>query len=385
MHERGSEIVVDDGAASYRGAPLVFVHFSGASADRFRVDDLSPYQMRYRAADFPNLRPLFEAYANATKAASTYSSTPYAFSTFDNGAPIPPVLRDLYKRLRPAYRQDDGRATDLGPLELAVQREVAAKNPFATAPAGSLWRWLVSHRSDHVVYAPDDWTPNACALAVRALGVDLENVDEDALKKWCASSGALALARTTDDRRHRLQFHRQLEGFPRRWGPHACCLLIYDAPCFDPGVPRHAKRLARAFEGLSAKERSRQKSTFCDALRSGDDTRPRMDLRREAVWEEALSTNWTELSARTPSTKPPFGVNVLGPIDGKSGGAESSRLLYAGLAAHVPTAAVNVLEYPRSAGPRSDILFRAGSRQHSYESRIIRGPVRGDAAAASFG
>ena len=56
LHYRGREIRVrpSDGAATYKGAPLIFVHFSGVATDAWDPDaSLSPHQTRFRLGDFP--------------------------------------------------------------------------------------------------------------------------------------------------------------------------------------------------------------------------------------------------------------------------------------------------------------------------------------------
>ena len=99
LHYRGREIRVrpSDGAATYKGAPLIFVHFSGVATDAWDPDaSLSPHQTRFRLGDFPNLAPLFRDYARATAGAARHrAACRYGLAAFDNGAPVPYWLRGL--------------------------------------------------------------------------------------------------------------------------------------------------------------------------------------------------------------------------------------------------------------------------------------------------
>lgn len=132
LHYRGREIRVrpSDGAATYKGAPLIFVHFSGVATDAWDPDaSLSPHQTRFRLGDFPNLAPLFRDYARATAGAARHrAACRYGLAAFDNGAPVPYWLRGL-------------------PGSLVAAGRARARGPPAPARA-ELFR-LMPSRTDH--------------------------------------------------------------------------------------------------------------------------------------------------------------------------------------------------------------------------------------------
>ena len=224
LHYRGREIRVrpSDGAATYKGAPLIFVHFSGVATDAWDPDaSLSPHQTRFRLGDFPNLAPLFRDYARATAGAARHrAACRYGLAAFDNGAPVPYWLRGLPGSLvaagrarargppAPARAELSGSCPLVPTIDVAPDAETVAvragwwvfrvivlistqapappyaealgaldlSNPFATAPANSLWRWLLKHRHDEPPTRAacgdrDCWFPNVVLLTLDAFGV----------------------------------------------------------------------------------------------------------------------------------------------------------------------------------------------------------------------
>jgi hypothetical protein len=113
------EIEARDGDILVDGLPLAFVHFSGLDLEN--LDRISQHQDRFSLDDFPPLRRVFEDYRDRVRAAG-YAETrewPYAFGRFDNGVPIPDVVRRLYWELGNAVAQ--------------------FADPFETAPSRSFW------------------------------------------------------------------------------------------------------------------------------------------------------------------------------------------------------------------------------------------------------
>lgn len=73
--------------------PVCFFHFSGFEPDH--PETLSKHQDRYTLSSQPELRPLFLDYRDRLVAAGweDTKSIPYAYGSFDNQVPIPPVAR----------------------------------------------------------------------------------------------------------------------------------------------------------------------------------------------------------------------------------------------------------------------------------------------------
>jgi hypothetical protein len=97
-------------------------HFSGF--DPARGAEVSAYSPGLRVSEIPDLEPLFGSYcrhllAEGQAAAEGWG---YAFGTFDDGVPIPDIVRDIYD--------------DMGP---SAER---FGDPFATGGPGSFRRWL---------------------------------------------------------------------------------------------------------------------------------------------------------------------------------------------------------------------------------------------------
>jgi glycosyltransferase involved in cell wall biosynthesis len=108
--KKGDRIVVNE-------APLTFFHYSGYNPEH--PYDLSRHQDRFRLADFPVVRELFEEYRRALvkHGYEQCSRWPYAYDFFDNGIRIPPAARYLWREIdsdgnrwpspRSASHQDD--------------------------------------------------------------------------------------------------------------------------------------------------------------------------------------------------------------------------------------------------------------------------------------
>lgn len=94
LHERnfafsGEKILVN-------GNLLKCFHFSGF--DLNDIDAISKYQTRYKLANFPELRALFELYKKLLleNGYNTVYKWPYSYNFFDNGSKIPDQARRVY-------------------------------------------------------------------------------------------------------------------------------------------------------------------------------------------------------------------------------------------------------------------------------------------------
>ena len=241
LHYRGREIRVrpSDGAATYKGAPLIFVHFSGVATDAWDPDaSLSPHQTRFRLGDFPNLAPLFRDYARATAGAARHrAACRYGLAAFDNGAPVPYWLRGLPGSLVAA-----GRARARGPPAPA-RAELSGSCPLVPTIDGA--RRRNGRGSRGMVGFPRDYVDfHAGAGAAVRRGARRARPVESL--RDGAGELALALAPETPPRRtadpRRLRRPRLL--VPERRAPDARRLRRQ-----HPGVPGRGRR-ARVLRAL---------------------------------------------------------------------------------------------------------------------------------------
>ena len=102
--------------------PCRFFHFSGFEPERPQI--VTRYSCRLAMADLGPPAALFSRYVALLRAQGYFDCRdwPYAFGSFDNGVPIPPVARRLYQDLGDTV----GRFGD----------------PFHTAGTHSYFRWL---------------------------------------------------------------------------------------------------------------------------------------------------------------------------------------------------------------------------------------------------
>ena len=109
--------------ASVRGEPLFFFHFSGFEPDK--PSTVSKHQTRFSLDDLPEARPLFLHYRDLLFSHEYNESKrwPYAYGAFDNGVPVPPIVRRIYHALSPETRDTFG-------------------NPFTVGQPHSLFQWL---------------------------------------------------------------------------------------------------------------------------------------------------------------------------------------------------------------------------------------------------
>ena len=241
LHYRGREIRVrpSDGAATYKGAPLIFVHFSGVATDAWDPDaSLSPHQTRFRLGDFPNLAPLFRDYARATAGAARHrAACRYGLAAFDNGAPVPygSAASRLARRRRPRARPRAPRAGPCGTFRLMSSRTDHRRGARRRNGRGS--RGMVGFPRDYV-----DFHAGAGAAVRRGArrARPVESLRDG------AGELALALAPETPPRRtadpRRLRRPRLL--VPERRAPDARRLRRQ-----HPGVPGRGRR-ARVLRAL---------------------------------------------------------------------------------------------------------------------------------------
>jgi glycosyltransferase involved in cell wall biosynthesis len=111
-----------DGKPYLYDQPVVFFHFSGFAVENIEI--ISRHQNRFTLADLPQLRPLFEHYRNRLLVEGHPQARKwnYAFDFFDNGIPIPPAAKTI-------YRESGEMSQYFG-------------NPFCTGTFGNFFGWL---------------------------------------------------------------------------------------------------------------------------------------------------------------------------------------------------------------------------------------------------
>ena len=104
----GRTVTVGEDGPRSNGEPLIFFHFSGVEPGS--LDQVSKHQDRFTLAGIGQAAELFRHYSELLVDAGYYQCQPwpYAFGSFDNGAPIPEMARSLYHSLSPARRRRFG-------------------------------------------------------------------------------------------------------------------------------------------------------------------------------------------------------------------------------------------------------------------------------------
>jgi glycosyltransferase involved in cell wall biosynthesis len=401
LHYRGPHIRSDPMArnVTYAGAPLVFFHFSGVSTEKFGADTISPHQTRYTLSDLPNLQPLLFAYVKKASRVGYYRKhSPYGFDEFDNKAIIPFWIREVYNQLSAS-----GRSSSTGPSYPAPRYIAAIKsldsNPFATATENSFWRWLFEHRYDHIVNdeTNEGWLPNIVLLTFQTFNIDpADFATERAARRWFVDYGALLATHAKKEEADALGvFVRSFvyNDHPQR---ALCCRLVGIGGCRSGGKSTRRKLAAKSSSLNSAKRKRRSglgwSSKFASAKprtrshgrhkrladqrhgmanrrkrrgnspssRNSIESAPPRGGRRTrvpamcahvdtaaqstAAWRAPFVAANAAVLVGAPLSQPPFGVNVIGHINGVFGVAESSRYLYHGLKRQLPTAAIELLK-----------------------------------------
>ncbi|KAH8071759.1 glycosyl transferase [Aureococcus anophagefferens] len=315
LHYRGAEIAyTSDSDVTYGGAPLVFFHFSGVSTDVINFDAISPHQTRYSLGDLPNLRPLLASYAAAVADSAYYREhSRYGLDAFDNGAPAPFWARDLYGPL--SFKGRHAKAGPSSPKPAFADAILALDaNPFATAPANSLWRWLFENRYDVIVddCSEGGWLPNAALLLLDAFGIDTSRFrTAKGARTWFYHYGASSRPTSSSAGRgaRPCEAVRRLVGAGRRRshrslelvGPVAddetsfCCEVVLGRACS-----------ARTSGGAAAA--------------SSHPRTPRPALWQSGLRAAAVANKDKECAADGPVDD--FGVNVVGYVSGVFGVAE---------------------------------------------------------------
>ena len=340
LHYRGAEITYNsDSDVTYGGAPLVFFHFSGVSTDVINFDAISPHQTRYSLGDLPNLRPLLASYAAAVADSAYYREhSRYGLDAFDNGAPAPFWARDLYGPL--SFKGRHAKTGPSSPKPAFADAILALDaNPFATDTPNSLWRWLFENRYDVIVddCSEGGWLPNAALLLLDVFDIEPSRFrTARGARTWFYHYGSLVAAHVLerkDAKRPALrEAVRRLVGAGRRRSHRSleagfgddettfCCEVVLGRACA-------AADLRRGCGGIIASSNSTAHALWQAGLRAA-----------------AVANKDKECAADGPVDD--FGVNVVGYVDGVFGVAESSRYLYHGLDANVPTAAVKLRDTP---------------------------------------
>lgn len=116
--------------ARVREKPLSFFHFSGFEPEN--PSSVSKHQTRFSLDDLPMAKPLFLHYRDLLFSSGYQESKawPYAYGQFDNGVPIPTIVRRVYHALPEAKRASFG-------------------DPFATDHASSFFEWLNTPQRPH--------------------------------------------------------------------------------------------------------------------------------------------------------------------------------------------------------------------------------------------
>jgi glycosyltransferase involved in cell wall biosynthesis len=122
LHER--TVSLESGEPVVNCEPLYFYHFSGINPEHPNL--ISKHQTRFSWADLGDVQTLFKDYAKLVLDHGWMNTKdwPYAFACFDNGVPIPSLVRRIFLNRGPA-------AERFG-------------NPFNTNSASSFYSWLMA-------------------------------------------------------------------------------------------------------------------------------------------------------------------------------------------------------------------------------------------------
>lgn len=164
LHER---VLDGQDPPTCNGEPLLLFHFSGI--DLGNLDRVSKHQDRFRLTERPDLRPLFESYAERLLANGAFecAKLEYAYASFDDGTPIDSLMRRLYHSLSPEDRARFGDPFDAGGpgtffhwmRQPAVPRRaelVRGRNRhwqrIKARARAELYRWHPHDNVDHLLY-----------------------------------------------------------------------------------------------------------------------------------------------------------------------------------------------------------------------------------------
>jgi hypothetical protein len=162
-----------DGRAMVGSQPCRFFHFSGFEPASPGV--VTRYAKRLSMADLGPAATLFARYAHLLEEQGMGDDPPYAYDTFDNGLPIPAIVRQIYLELGPDVRRfGDPFCTtcDRSFFNWLKQPATAAEPGGAGGPVSRLWDAVHRSRAD-----------------LRHSYPDPHGIDREAYLAWTVSSG----------------------------------------------------------------------------------------------------------------------------------------------------------------------------------------------------
>ena len=389
LHALAPRIASVESAPTVDGRPLGFFHFSGFDAER--AGEVSKHQDRFKMADVPHLRPLFDRYRALLFAEGhrEVRKLPYAYERFEDGAGVPPEARRLFRRLGTEARRFG--------------------DPFRTRGEGAFVTWL----NDPVEAAPPSGTPPITRLAYEIYGArsdvrrefpDVFGADRARFIDWLRTSGKTE---------HRLDPVFTGEAV----APRVTAAAIGAAGARDATAAPDPVDAASAAEAGTASTptlpaattvspRPARRTVVVSLIRCVRFTKglfkplervlPANGVVRRSV--SALNRRLERIEAGPARLPPPalppvpaqlrapparartggFGVNLAGYFTGEFGVAEAARALALGLrAADVPLA-LNNLESPWHR--HEDRSLRGFTRQRPYRYNVVH--VNADQAAA---
>ena len=127
LHYRATRLQFQGHQALLDDSPICFFHFSGFRPDQ--PETVSKYQNRIEFKQYPNLRPIFEFYADELLQCGFNEAKKwtYVYGFFDNGVAIPAMARVAYQHLDWAQRCNFG-------------------DPFQTAGDRTFFTWVSRDR-----------------------------------------------------------------------------------------------------------------------------------------------------------------------------------------------------------------------------------------------
>jgi glycosyltransferase involved in cell wall biosynthesis len=287
LHERAAHLRRAGDRWMLGKDPVRFFHFSGV--DIGQLEQVSKHQDRFRLADLPHLRELFERYRALLlgEGHEQASGHRYAFGAFDNGAAIPREARSLYREL-------GDRAARFG-------------DPFATAGSDSFFRYLnqgVDHVRDPARVVSRLW------WQIYGGRTDVQRVFPDALRR--DRGGVLGWIRTSGAAEHKVD--------PRMCPPAA--------PGAEAVVPRGDDRLLpRLYASAIAPREAKVRSVVERLVRPGSrQWRALGELRlRIGGIVPPLGGSLAPPHRRPTPAGLPWGVNLAGYLGSEKGMGEAVR------------------------------------------------------------
>lgn len=150
----GERLHIEDGVPHLYDKRVVFMHFSGISLfEKYDMEKISRHQNRYTLSNFPRLRNVFSKYLAHLKSFNVgdFRKIPYGYNFFDNGKPIPKLIRRIYRQMADTVNA-------LTPDEFGIDRE-----------------WL---RFGNIVpFADSNWKSGQTSSATNAIWQNVSLVD----------------------------------------------------------------------------------------------------------------------------------------------------------------------------------------------------------------